>query len=71
MPVESTGDIDLQKPIYELGVTGVFTKQLDIALLENKADIAVHSLKDVPTQPAKGLTIISALERGPYRGCAV
>ncbi len=66
VPIESTGDIDLQKPIYELGVTGVFTKQLDIALLENKADIAVHSLKDVPTQPAKGLSIISTLERGPY-----
>jgi len=66
VPIESNGDIDLQKPIYELGVTGVFTKQLDIALLENRADIAVHSLKDVPTQPAKGLTIIAALERGPF-----
>lgn len=63
--VESTGDIDLQKPIYELGITGVFTKQLDAALLDKRADIAVHSLKDVPTQPAKGIIIIATLHRGP------
>jgi hydroxymethylbilane synthase len=67
LPIESTGDIDLKKPIYELGVTGVFTKQLDIALLEKQADIAVHSLKDVPTQPAKGLLIVATLERGSYQ----
>jgi hydroxymethylbilane synthase len=64
--IESTGDIQLTKPIYELGVTGVFTKQLDVALLNNEADIAVHSLKDVPTQLAEGLTIASVLERGSY-----
>jgi hydroxymethylbilane synthase len=65
LPVESTGDIQLTQPIYALGVTGVFTKQLDAALLEKNADIAVHSLKDVPTQFAEGLFLPAVLERGP------
>ena len=63
--IESTGDMDLSQPIYSMGITGVFTKQLDAALLNNQADIAVHSLKDVPTVPAEGLIIAAALERGP------
>jgi hydroxymethylbilane synthase len=62
--IESTGDIELTQPIYALGISGVFTKQLDIALLEMRADIAVHSLKDVPTQLAEGLHIVAVLERG-------
>jgi len=66
VPIESTGDVQLTKPIYELGVTGVFTKQLDIALLNNEADIAVHSLKDVPTKLADGLALVATLERGAH-----
>ncbi|MES2621944.1 MAG: hydroxymethylbilane synthase [Bacteroidota bacterium] len=62
--IESTGDIQLTQPIYSLGISGVFTKQLDIALLEGAADIAVHSLKDVPTQLAEGLVLAAVLERG-------
>ena len=46
-----------------MGVQGVFTKELDSALLNNEADIAVHSLKDVPIATAKGLTIAAVLER--------
>ena len=49
VPVKSTGDIVLDKPLYELGITGIFTKTLDIAMLNEDIDIAVHSLKDVPT----------------------
>jgi hydroxymethylbilane synthase len=63
--MESTGDLQLTQPIYSLGISGVFTKQLDTALLNGQADIAVHSLKDVPTQLAEGLTIAAVLERGP------
>ena len=63
--MESTGDMQLTQPIYSLGISGVFTKQLDIALLNKQADIAVHSLKDVPTQLAEGLVISAVLERGP------
>jgi hydroxymethylbilane synthase len=47
--INSEGDLNLKTPLNQLGFTGVFTKALDIALLENKIDIAVHSLKDVPT----------------------
>ena len=63
--MESTGDMQLTQPIYALGISGVFTKQLDTALINKQADIAVHSLKDVPTQLADGLTIAAVLERGP------
>jgi hydroxymethylbilane synthase len=63
VPVRSSGDIDLVNPIYEMGVTGVFTRELDIALLSNNADIAVHSLKDVPVVTAKGTKIAAVLPR--------
>ncbi len=66
MPLESTGDINLVKPIYELGVQGVFTKELDSALLNSDADAAVHSLKDVPIVLAKGLVIAAVLERASH-----
>lgn len=64
--IESTGDINLTQPIYALGIAGVFTKELDTAILNNQADIAVHSLKDVPTQLAENLELTSVLERGAY-----
>lgn len=66
VPLNSTGDIDLVKPIYELGVQGVFTKELDIALLSHQADAAVHSLKDVPIVLAKGLKLVAVMERADY-----
>ena len=62
--IESSGDLNLTSPVYAMGITGVFTKELDIALLEKRADIAVHSLKDVPTQLAAGLSVQAVLERG-------
>lgn len=65
--ITSTGDVDLVKPIYEMGVQGVFTKELDIALLSNEADIAVHSLKDVPIVPATGLHIAAVLKRASWK----
>lgn len=62
--IKSEGDINLITPLYDLGVQGIFTKTLDIALLEKRIDIAVHSHKDVPTQLAKGLQIAAVLKRG-------
>jgi len=56
IPIKSTGDIVLNKPIYALGITGVFTRNLDIALLNNEIDIAVHSMKDVPTVLPEGIS---------------
>ena len=61
---KSVGDLNLTQPIYAMGIQGVFTKTLDIALLESRIDIAVHSLKDVPTQLPKGLLLAAVLERG-------
>ena len=55
VPIKSTGDIILDKPLYELGITGIFTKNLDIAMLNGDIDIAVQSLKDVPTKLPDGI----------------
>lgn len=66
-PIKSEGDINLIQPIYSMGVQGVFTRTLDAALLENKVDIAVHSLKDVPTNLPEGIVMNSTIRRGdPY-----
>lgn len=61
--VKSDGDILLNKPLYELGITGIFTKTLDIAMLNGKVDIAVHSMKDVPTALPEGIIQAAVLER--------
>lgn len=71
VPVKSAGDLMLDKPIYELGITGVFTKSLDIAMLNGDIDIAVHSLKDVPTTLPKGIVQAAVLKRGNVRDCLV
>ncbi|MBC7749797.1 MAG: hydroxymethylbilane synthase [Methylotenera sp.] len=61
--VKSTGDIILDKPLYELGITGIFTKTLDVAMINGDVDIAVHSMKDVPTALPKGIVQAAVLER--------
>jgi hydroxymethylbilane synthase len=61
--VKSQGDIILDKPLYELGITGIFTKTLDIAMLNGQVDIAVHSMKDVPTALPIGIIQAAVLER--------
>jgi len=61
--MKSEGDVDTVTPLYALGVQGVFTKTLDAALLNNRIDIAVHSMKDVPTQLAQGLRQAAVLPR--------
>ena len=63
VPIISSGDKNLDQPLYSLGITGVFTKDLDIALLNKEIDIAVHSLKDVPTQLPHNIQISAVLER--------
>ncbi|MGB1307683.1 MAG: hydroxymethylbilane synthase [Oceanihabitans sp.] len=71
VPVKSTGDLVLNKPLYQLGITGVFTKTLDIAMLNNDIDIAVHSLKDVPTLLPNGIIQAAVLKRGNVRDTLV
>ena len=58
--VTTRGDTDGSSPISQLGSTGVFTKSIQQALLDEKIDVAVHSLKDLPTEPVDGL-IVSAV----------
>jgi len=63
VPIISSGDKNLTQPLYSLGITGVFTRDLDVALLNDEIDIAVHSLKDVPTQLPENIELIAHLER--------
>ncbi|WP_273568859.1 hydroxymethylbilane synthase [Maribacter halichondriae] len=66
VPVKATGDLVLDKPLYELGITGIFTKTLDVAMLKGEIDIAVHSMKDVPTALPQGIVQAAVLERANY-----
>lgn len=61
--ISTRGDKEQHDPIGNLGETGVFTKELQRALLEEKIDVAVHSLKDLPTDEVSGLTLAAVPER--------
>lgn len=61
--IKSEGDVDLVTPLYEMGIQGIFTKAADTALLNHQIDIAVHSLKDVPTMMASGIMTAAVLKR--------
>lgn len=61
--IHSAGDLNLNTPLHQLGNTGIFTKALDLALTEKIIDIAVHSLKDVPTVLPENQTQIAVLKR--------
>lgn len=69
--IKSEGDIDLKTPLYAMGVQGVFTRSLDAALLNNRIDIAVHSMKDVPVQLPQGIVQAAVLERASYKDILV
>ncbi len=63
--ITSEGDRDLTSPLSEFGGLGVFTREVQKAVLEDRADLAVHRLKDLPTEPATGLQLAGIPERGP------
>ena len=69
--IRTEGDRDQRTPLSELGGRGVFVRAVEDALLAGRADLAVHSLKDVPTDPADGLTLGAVLERGDPRDALV
>ncbi len=71
VPMKTEGDKDTITPIYALGVQGLFTKTLDAALLNNRIDIAVHSMKDVPTTLANGIKKAAVLKRASYKDILV
>jgi hydroxymethylbilane synthase len=57
VPIATAGDREGQGPIGAIGTVGVFTKELQRALLDGRIDVAVHSLKDLPTEPVAGLLL--------------
>jgi hydroxymethylbilane synthase len=69
--IKSEGDIDLNTPLYEMGVQGIFTRSLDMALLNDRIDLAVHSMKDVPTQLPVGIKQAAVLKRASYKDLLV
>jgi hydroxymethylbilane synthase len=63
--IQTEGDRDQSASLAHIGGRGVFTKEIERALLDDRVDVAVHSLKDLPTQPVDGLTIAAVPARGP------
>ena len=63
VPIITTGDSNQTDALRQFGGTGVFTREVQIAVLDQRADIAVHSLKDLPTQSAEGLVLAAVPER--------
>ncbi|SHK05819.1 hydroxymethylbilane synthase [Rhodothermus profundi] len=61
--IRTTGDRFQEVPLAKIGAKGLFTKELDQALLEGRIDLAVHSLKDLPTEMPEGLVIAAIPER--------
>ena len=63
VPMTTRGDQVLDRPLAEIGGKGLFLKELEVAMLEDRADLAVHSLKDVPMELEPGFAIGAVLER--------
>jgi hydroxymethylbilane synthase len=71
VPMTTTGDQVLDRTLAQVGGKGLFVKELEMALLENRADIAVHSMKDVPSVLPESLMLTSMLERADPRDAFV
>jgi hydroxymethylbilane synthase len=69
--VDTHGDRQLDVPIWELGGKGVFAKEVQAAVLDGRADLAVHSAKDLPSAVPDGLVIAAVPERGDPRDALV
>jgi len=61
--IKTTGDKIKDSQLYQMDVKGIFTKELDKAVLEGEVDFAVHSLKDIPTELAEGLEVVAVPQR--------
>lgn len=71
VPMSTQGDKLLDAPLAKVGGKGLFIKELERALLEERADIAVHSMKDVPVEIPSGLVLPVSLARGDARDALV
>ena len=67
VPITTAGDKDRTKPFGQIGARGVFVKELEEALLENRIDVAVHSAKDMTSSDPTGLAVGAYLERDDHR----
>jgi hydroxymethylbilane synthase len=71
VPIKTTGDKVQDRPLAELGGKGLFTKEIEEALIDRRVDVAVHSAKDVPTWLVPGLELAAFLEREDPRDAFV
>ncbi|WAT00461.1 hydroxymethylbilane synthase [Rouxiella chamberiensis] len=71
VPMVTKGDIILDTPLAKVGGKGLFVKELELAMLEGRADIAVHSMKDVPVEFPEGLGLVTICEREDPRDAFV
>ena len=71
VPMTTKGDVILDTPLAKVGGKGLFVKELEVAMLENRADIAVHSMKDVPVEFPQGLGLHVICEREDPRDAFV
>ncbi|SHI01949.1 hydroxymethylbilane synthase [Ferrimonas marina] len=71
LPMSTKGDIILDTPLAKVGGKGLFVKELEVAMLEGRADIAVHSMKDVPMEFPEGLGLTVICEREDPRDAFV
>lgn len=71
LPVTTIGDRIIDRPLAKIGGKGLFIKELEQALVDGRADIAVHSMKDVPIDLPDGLHIAAVLERGDPRDAVI
>ena len=71
VPMTTQGDRVLDRPLAQVGGKGLFVKELELALAERRADIAVHSLKDVPSELPDGMVLAAFLPRANARDAFV
>lgn len=71
LTMKTTGDIQLSGPLYDMGGKGLFVKELDIALRDEKTDLSVHSLKDLPMEVPEDLPIVGFSKREDERDVLV
>ena len=71
VPVTTSGDTDASTPISEMSGRGVFVTEVQAAVLDGRADLAVHSAKDMRSEPTDGLTLAGCLPRGEVRDALI
>lgn len=69
--IKTTGDLVLDRPLAEVGGKGLFSKEIDRALLDGRVDLAVHSMKDLETWMPEGIVLAAALEREDPRDALI